>query len=90
MGGFNLTTLALAALAGAAGFTGFPPGWSIINCAIAATLSGMALARGKFTGIDLTRTLKITLAALAANALVAAISFYAGSLLRGAYVAIGG
>ena len=90
MGGINLTTLALAALAGAAGFIGLPLGWSVVNGAIAATLVGMALARRKFTGVDLARTLKITLAALAANALVAAICFYAGATLRGMVGAIGG
>ena len=90
MGGFNLTTLALAVLAGGAGLAGFPPGWSVVNCAIAATLAGMALARNKFTGVDLARTLKITLAALAANALVALICFYAGMTLRGLFSAVGG
>ena len=90
MGGFSLTTVALAALAAAAGFTGYPPAWSIVNCAIAATLIGMLLARAKFSGVDLSQTLKITLAALAANAIVATVCFYVGAALRGAFATAGG
>ena len=90
MGGFNLATLVLAALAGAAGLAGFPLLWSVVNCAIAATLAGMLLARAKFSGIDIARTLKITLAALLANAIIAAVCFYAGSLLRGVFGAFSG
>lgn len=83
MNGFSLTTLGLAAMAGAAGIAGFPMAWVIVNGALAATLLGIGLARAKFSGIDLVRTLKITLAALVANAVVAAIAVYAGSALRG-------
>lgn len=90
MNGFSLTTLALAVLSGAAGFAGFPLLWSVINGAIAATLIGMLIARRKFAGIDLVRTLTITLAALAGNALVAAAAFYIGAALRGAFSAVAG
>ena len=55
-----------------------------------ATLAGMVLARQKFSGIDLARTLKITLAALVANAIVSALAFYIGAALRGAFVTLAG
>ena len=90
MNGFSLTTLVLAVLSGAAGFAGFPPLWSVVNGGIAATLTGMVIARQKFAGIDLARTLKITLAALAGNAVVAAAAFYIGVALRGAFSALAG
>lgn len=90
MSQFSLTTLCLAAVAGAAGLAGFPLVWSVVNCAIAATLAGMLIARQKFSGIDLARTLKITLAALAGNAIVAVLAFYAGEALRAVIGAFGG
>ena len=64
--------------------------WTVVNLALLATVAGMLLVRQKFSGLDLARTLKITLAALAANALVAIAAFGLGFGLRAGVLALAG
>ena len=75
---FNLATLALVALACAAGLTRLPLLWTSVNLALTATVLGMLIARQKLAGLDLARTLTIVLTALVANAIVATLSYAAG------------
>ena len=88
MQGHSVATLLLAIASAISGFIGLPWRWAVVNLAIVATLAGMAMARHKFSGIPLSRTLLITLAAFVANCLVSAAGFFAGGLAASAYVAL--